>query len=361
MTLITFLIILAALILVHEFGHFFVAKKADIRVDEFGFGFPPRLWSKKRGETLYSFNLIPFGGYVKIFGERITDEAVSGPDSKRSFVNKNRAVQAAVLVAGVAANFLFAWLLLGFGFLRGMPASINERLGAENFSDVKTIITFVAPDSPAAKAGLKGGDAIVSVAEGGLFLEENKPEVIARFIEGKSLAIKVSRLNNELELAVAPEVLPGQRVPMIGIGMTEAGILKLPLIPAFLEGARTTLNLAKGTSVGFYFFLKGLFVGETSISDLTGPVGIAGLVGEARKLGLSYLISFTAFISVNLAILNLLPLPALDGGRLLFVLIESVSRRRIPARIANALNSLGFALLLALMVVVTYRDIIRLF
>ena len=137
--------------------------------------------------------------------------------------------------------------------------------------------------------------------------------------------------------------------------------MKLPLIPAFLEGARTTLNLAKGTSVGFYFFLKGLFVGETSISDLTGPVGIAGLVGEARKLGLSYLISFTAFISVNLAILNLLPLPALDGGRLLFVLIESVSRRRIPARIANALNSLGFALLLALMVVVTYRDIIRLF
>src|SRR3989338_3467160 len=147
MTLITFLIILAALILVHEFGHFFVAKKADIRVDEFGFGCPPRLWSKKRGETLYYFNLIPFGGYVKIFGERITDEAVSGPDSKRSFVNKNRAVQAAVLVAGVAANFLFAWLLLGFGFLRGMPASINERLGAENFSDVKTIITFVAPDS----------------------------------------------------------------------------------------------------------------------------------------------------------------------------------------------------------------------
>lgn len=364
MTLITFLIILAALVLVHEFGHFIIAKKGGVRVDEFGFGFPPRLWSMKRGGTLYSLNLIPFGGYVKIFGEQITDETVSGPNSEQSFVNKNRAIQAAILFAGVAANFIFAWLLLGFGFIGGMPAPIDSRFGAESFSDIKTIITFVAPDSPAESAGLKGGDAIVSVAEGGLSLGENKPEAIARFIEereGKSLAIKVSRLNQELEFAVSPKILKGQSVSMIGIGMMEAGILKLPIVPAFAEGARSAVNLAKETSIGIFYFLKGLFSGETSVADLTGPVGIAGLVGEARELGFSYLVSFTAFISINLAILNLLPFPALDGGRLLFVLIESVSRRRIPAKIANAFNSVGFALLLALMVVVTYRDIIKLF
>src|ERR1035437_2667355 len=166
MSIVIFIIILLVLVLVHESGHFFTAKGFGIRVDEFGFGFPPKLFSIKRGETEYTFNALPFGGFVKIFGENPDEENTNGPDVERSFVNKAKWKQAIVLFAGVFFNFLLAWLLFSFGFMSGLPSSINDNLKGYDIKNVNLTVVTVAPKSPALSAGLMSGDKIVSVTSG---------------------------------------------------------------------------------------------------------------------------------------------------------------------------------------------------
>src|SRR3989338_4010004 len=166
MNILIFLIILLVLVLVHEFGHFFTAKRFGIRVDEFGFGFPPKLFGFKKGETEYSFNLLPIGGFVKIFGENPEEEQSLygvGPDEDRKFYNKAKWKQAIVLFAGVFANFLLAWLLFSFGFMSGLPTSVNSEIGNSKLTDINLVIISVATESPAEKAGLRSGDKIISI------------------------------------------------------------------------------------------------------------------------------------------------------------------------------------------------------
>ena len=364
MTVLIFIIILALLVLVHELGHFIVAKASGIRVDEFGLGFPPRMFGKKIGETIYSINWIPFGGFVKIFGENPDVESTTGPDASRSFVNKNRAIQAAVLVAGVAFNMIFAWLLISAGFMVGLPTSTSDASDPSKIQNVRLTVTAVLPESPAAKAGIKAGDTLASLAVGEDLAAIMQPETVQRFIEehqNEEITLVHKRGTDVLTTKVMPAegFIDGRK--SIGIAMDEIGTLKLSLLPALGRGAETAFGLAKAITVGFVSFIAEIFQGQAKLSDLSGPVGIAGLVGDARALGFIYLLTFTAFISVNLAVLNLMPFPALDGGRLLFVAIETVIRRRIKPEIANAVNGIGFALLILLMVVVTFRDITKLF
>ncbi len=364
MTVILFLIILAVLVLVHELGHFLVAKAAGIRVDEFGLGFPPRLFGKKIGETVYSINLVPFGGFVKIFGENPDEESIAGPDAARSFVNKNRAIQAGVLVAGVTCNILFAWLLLSAGFVSGLPVSAQEPHEGLSIENVQLTVTNVLPGSPAQKVGLKAGDVIVSLKTGQETIANPNPLAVQQFIEkhqDEELTLLYSRGTKSGEVKVSPKEDPELNRKTIGIAMDEVGIVKFPLGQALIKGAATTIGIAKAITVGFFNFISQIFHGEAKLSDISGPVGIAHMVGDARELGLMYLLTFTAFISINLAVLNLMPFPALDGGRLLFVAIEAVVRRRINAKVANMVNAVGFALLILLMVVVTYRDIVKMF
>src|SRR3990167_1683038 len=187
MSIIIFIIILLVLVLVHEFGHFFTAKKFGIRVDEFGFGFPPKLFGKKYGETEYTVNLLPIGGFVKIFGED-----PNGPDRERSFVHKAKWKQAIVLVAGVAANFLLAWLLFSFGFMSGLPASVGSEIGGTKLNDVNLVVLSVLPDSPAETAGLKAGDKIVDIRNGDNSTTYISPATVKSFIlssEGKEIDI----------------------------------------------------------------------------------------------------------------------------------------------------------------------------
>ena len=363
MNIIIFLIILLVLVVSHEWGHFIVAKKAGIRVDEFAFGMKPRIFSIKRGETEYSLNALPIGGYVKIFGENPDDESMNGPDSKRSFVNKPKYIQAAVLFAGVAMNFLVAWLLLSVGFMSGLPTSAGSAPQGTTLHNQVLTITSVNVGSPAEQAGLKVGDKIREMKTKDDSTETPSTATVQYFVKKHSTeAIQVSftRGSEAKKAIVTPEINKDTNTPMIGISMDIIGMLKLPVHKALWEGLKLSWNLVVATFSGFYNLIHDGLTGNGNLSAITGPVGIVGVVGDAAEFGFIYLLSFTALISINLAVINLIPFPALDGGRLLFLLIEKIKGSRIKPKIANTINVIGFGLLMILMVVITYHDIVKL-
>lgn len=363
MNILIFLIILLVLVLVHEFGHFYSAKKFGIRVDEFGFGFPPKLFSKKYGETEYSFNALPFGGFVKIFGENPDEENTTGPDAARSFVNKPKWQQAIVLLAGILANFILAWLLFSFGFMFGLPTSVGSTKDYE-IKDVNLVVVSVAHDSPAEKAGLKTGDKIVFIKSGDLSTTFISPETVKSFVanSGKDgIEITYQRGVNSTDVVILPEKSEVDSKPVIGIAMDQIGIVKLPFFQAFKEGMVFTWSVTKGTVVGLYNLVVDGLRGQGSFAGVAGPVGLVGIVGDASKFGFAYLLSFTALISINLAVINIIPFPALDGGRLFFLLIEKIKGSRMSPKIANTANIIGFGILIILMLWVTYHDVVKLF
>jgi regulator of sigma E protease len=354
MTVIIFLIVLAVLIFVHELGHFVFARLCGIRVDAFKIGFGPKIFSWRRGETEYGINWIPFGGYVKIHGENPDEDSMHGPDASRSFVNKPRWRQVIVLVAGVLFNVLFAWVLYTGLFAHGVTATTDGFEGySADFSDPRIMVTDVLPASPAAQAGIMTGDILpgqdISAVQNEIDMSGGKP-----------IALRYSRSGTAEIATVTPVTgLVSDRYA-IGIAMNNVVDMRLPFFIAVYEGAHYALVMLRDTAVGLYSFIINIFQGTANFSDISGPVGIAGIVGSAAKLGFTYLLMVTALISINLAIVNLIPFPALDGGRILFVLIEGVIRRRISPRFTNTVNAIGFVLLMILMVVVTYKDIARL-
>lgn len=365
MSIFLFFVILLVLVLVHEFGHFIVAKKNGIRVDEFGFGFPPKLFGKKWGETIYSFNLIPFGGFVKIFGENPDDESISGPDKERSFVNKPKYIQAAVLFAGVFFNFLLAWLLLSFGFMSGLPTSLASSPKGTVLENQNLVITGVTKDSPAELGGLKTGDKILSLTSEQEVLTDGNltPEAVQTFISSKlnqEIGFTVGRGETEEKILVTTKEGMVAGKAMVGIGLDTIGTLQLPVHKALWQGFKNTYTLTWHTALSLGKLAKDAVMGQADMSSITGPVGIVGIVGDAYQFGFAYLLSFAALISVNLAVINLIPFPALDGGRLLFLLIEKIKGSPIRPKIANMLNLAGFALLLILMGIVTWHDIAKL-
>ncbi len=381
MTVIIFIIVLAVLIFVHELGHFLAARANGIRVDEFKLGFGPRLVSWGKGETKYGINLIPFGGYVKIFGENPDDENTNGPDRARSFVHKKRYQQVIVLVAGVAFNFIFAWILYSGAFVSGVTATTDGFEGyKQNFSNARVMITDVSAGSPAEKAGIGMGDVVSEVkVPASVSSSSDKPVSVSTDISaaantltveavqnsinqsnGNPIQIHVLRKDVDVSITVSPVsgIVDGKYA--IGVALQNVADLRLPFFAAVYEGGRYTLMMTRDTAVGLYTFVANIFHGTAHLADVTGPVGIAGIVGSAATLGFTYLVMITALISINLGVINLIPFPALDGGRTLFVLIEGIARRRIPARFSNIVNAVGFALLMILMVVVTYKDIVKL-
>jgi len=363
MPVVLFIATIAVLVLVHELGHFLAAKRLGIRVDEFGLGFPPRLFGTKVGETVYSVNIIPFGGFVKIFGEKPGGRQLSDQDQKGSFSSKPKRVQAAVLFAGVAFNWLFAWFLISTGFVFGMPVPIEGYEGKGEIRDRRLLVVTVLPDSPAEAAGLRPGDVIKDLSTDSDTIQNPSAETVRRFIasrEGEKFDVRYRRGEAEGRVPVTPRFSAPDGRAIIGISMEEVGTLSLLPHKAFLEGAKTTVRVTGVVATELVDFIIESFRGQTSVSDITGPVGIVGLVGEAGSLGFIYLLSFVAFISINLAVLNLVPFPALDGGRLLFLAVEALLRRPIKPEIQNVSNAIGLAILLVFMAVVTYHDIARL-
>jgi len=363
MDILIFFVVLLVIILVHEFGHFIVAKKSGIRVDEFGFGFPPKLFGKKIGETEYTFNLLPIGGFVKIFGESPDKESISGPDSERSFVNKPKYIQAAVLAAGVMFNFLLACLIFITIYVVGAPYSTDNIPKGGVVENPHLTITGIETGAPAQLAGLNPGDVPLSLKSGGDILENPTDVGIQQFVAEHSqdeIIFAYRRGNTESFVSVIPIENEELGRPAIGIAMGEVGTLKLPFHRAILEGIKRTVILTGEVSLGLFELFKGLLSGNADFESVSGPVGIVNIVGDAAQIGIMSVMILTALISINLAIINLLPLPALDGGRLFFLLIEAITKKTIKPEIANAVNSIGFFLLLLLMAVVTYKDIVKL-
>ena len=370
MTILIFLGVLIVLILVHEFGHFIVAKKSGIRVDEFGIGFPPKIIGKKIGETEYTVNWLPLGGFVKIWGENPSEEDYEdSPENNRSFVQQPKYIQAAVLVAGVTMNILFAFVLYTVGYMIGMPTAVESLESAEHVRDIHLVVTSVLPESPALDK-LVPNDEIVALYTATDSLESTEQltaKEVSEFItssKGAEISFKVMRQDETQTITLQPQQGIFADEPErygAGISMSLVGVQSLPIHLAIVEGAQQTYTSFINIVVGLYGFFTGIVTGNSNFSDVTGPVGIVGLVGDAAALGFVWLISFSAFISLNLAVINLLPFPALDGGRLVLVGIEAITRKPINPNVATRLNQIGFIALLTLMAVVTFNDIVNLF
>lgn len=365
MSILIFIIILLVLVLVHEFGHFLTAKKFGIRVDEFGFGFPPKLFGKKYGETEYSINLLPIGGFVKIFGENPDEENTNGPDASRSFVNKPIWQQAIVLFAGIFSNFLLAWFLFSIGFMFGLPTSVGSEPKGYTVIDPHLVVISVLDQSPAEKSGLKSGDKIIFVKNKDDIVLDVNPDILKSFIiSNGNKEIEIGYIRGKSKIINNIKIIPitnYNNESSIGISMNEIGIIKLPILQAFKEGLKLDWFVTKGTVVGLYKLIEDSFIGKGSFDTITGPIGMVSIVGDAFQFSFVYLLSFAALISVNLAIINFIPFPALDGGRLFFLLIEKIKGSRLNPKFANTANMVGFIILIILMIFVTYHDVIKLF
>lgn len=361
MSIIIFFAVLFVLVLVHEWGHFIAARKTGMRVDEFAIGFPPRLFSVKKGETEYSFNALPIGGYVKIFGEN-PDEVMSEADKPRAFGSRPKWAQAVVLVAGVTMNIIFAWVLFFATLLIGTPTAVLE---SEASSAAKLYISDVVESSPLF-GQIVPGSIITSISSGSDVLNNPTPTTFTEFIqksESNSVAITYE-LKGEVKTAeVTPVkgIIEGQSDRYaVGVALAYVETKSASFLEALSGATSATYNSLIAITVGLGTLLAGAISGTADFTQVAGPIGIVGMVGDAATIGLTALLTFTAMISLNLAVINMLPIPALDGGRLLFVAIEAIIRRPIDPVWMGRVNLIGFALLMLLMIVVTWNDIVKL-
>lgn len=337
--MLTFLIViigLSLLILGHEAGHFLVAKMFGMKIDEFGIGFPPRIKAWQKGETAYSINWLPFGGFVKIAGEDGGGQTVLEPqDKKRYFFAQNAWRRAAVIAAGVIMNFVFGWLLISAVYMAGTPPILAIR--------------EVAPNSPAAAAGIKAGDLLKDFKTGNDFINfiGSHPQDAARFT--------VIRGGEEMQFAIVPQSRNG--TPRIGVALEEGGAPRMPALSALGQGFMASLQICRLTVTAFYELIKNLILHASLLEGVVGPVGIFSVANETSGFGLAYLFEMLALISLNLAVINLVPFPALDGGRLFLILVEKIKGSPISKKVEGAINSVGFAFLILLMALVTVRDV----
>ena len=360
MTILLVVGIFVALIVVHELGHFLVAKLFGVRVDEFGLGYPPRAFTFGTwGGTEYTLNWIPFGGFVKLFGE----EEERGLHGKGSFMDAPRTVQAMILVAGVGMNVLLAWGLFAWSFTLGIPQSVDAPLAGET---AHLYITNVLAGSPASAAGIIAGDEIVLLSDTKNTSTALTPNAVQAFIRdrgGKPLNLTYVRADATSTVVVRPAnaVVPqSEGRPALGVGLALVVVRMQTTPEAILSGARETWNVAGEVVAGLGQLITDSVTGKLNLQNVVGPVGIATFVGQAAHSGFGNLLRLVAFISMNLAVINLVPIPVLDGGRLLLLGIESLLRRPAPKVIVQFINTLGLALIIILMVAVTYHDIARL-
>lgn len=364
-TFLAFIFVFSLIVFVHEFGHFITARIFGVRVEEFAFGFPPRIWSKKGKKTEYAINLLPIGGYVRLFGE-------DGERSKEkdNLQNKKPWQKAVIFAAGVIMNFLLAWFLLTGFYLIGGKSFISGMEGHKGVINTQQVfVTDVVKGSPAEKNDLQKGDQIISVDGKEVSGYE---AVFAAVQEAKvggkkevALTIKRGDQLQEKKLATYTEKIQDGKnsieVERVGISMDAKGKIMTPFYLAPIVGIQEEVRIAKLTIVGFGGFFKQIFTEFRISQDVGGPIAIVQMSGNAARLGASALLQFVVILSVTLGVLNILPFPALDGGHILFLAIEKIMGREIPTSVKETINKIGFGLLLLLIAVVTFKDLTRIF
>ncbi|MDB5238378.1 MAG: hypothetical protein JWM46_648 [Candidatus Kaiserbacteria bacterium] len=363
MTILLVIAILVLLIVVHELGHFVAAKIFGVRVDEFGIGYPPRAFTLGTwGGTEYTINWIPFGGFVRLFGE---DSSVTR--GRGSFVDAKRWKQAIILVAGVSMNVIAAFVLFFGAYSIGILHVIDDQSSTDVPPGAELLVTDIVPGSPADASGLKAGDEVVRLADDSGSTAALTPDGVLQFVSahgGESIALTYLHAGTTTTASIIPAhavVTQDSGRPAIGVGLALVTKESLPFAQAVRAAGQSTYNTFQLVGQGLWTIIDGTIHGAPDLKNVTGPVGLVSVVGEASKSGIGYILSLAAFISVNLAVINLIPIPALDGGRLVIVALEAIMRRPAPRLAVQILNALGIFLILLLMVVVTYNDIARLF
>ena len=341
--IIIFLIVsIIILIIIHELGHFSAAKLMRVRVDEFGVGFPPKIFGKKFGETEYSVNAVPLGGFVRLYGEAGFADGEAITEKERSFSFQPASKRVLILAAGVVMNFILGWLILTAVFWIG--------------SKPRLFVTAVSPESPAAIAGFQNGDVLADFAKAADFInyvDAHRGELVSfRVIREDAAATPVM-------IQAVPRVQPPADEGALGVGISELGIERL----GFWNGLWTGLKRS-GIIFGAIFaalggLVKDLFSGGGVPEGIVGPVGIYAIASETSRFGYLYLLQIMAVISLNLAALNVLPIPALDGGRLLFIAIEKIKGSPVKRARENLSHLIGFLVVIALMIAITARDVIN--
>lgn len=345
LNLIYFVIVLGVIVLVHEFGHFIFAKMFGIYVYEFAIGMGPRLFHFKKGETEYSIRAIPIGGFCSLAGEDLDSDDDNNVPKDRRLQSKKIWQRFLVMFFGAGNNFILAFILL-LTIALGWGAVSNE-----------AVISELVKGNPAEKAGLKVGDKILEI--NGHNIKSSDDVSIYLQVEDKSkpVTFTIDRNGKEMDIDVKPvkEEVDGSTIYRVGIiseGEVEHG---------FIASIKYAFNKMGALFRQMIITFKGLFTGGLSVNQLSGPVGIYNIVGEQAEAGFQNLLYLTALLSINVGFINLIPLPAFDGGRILFLLIEKIKGSPIKPETENKIHTIGFILLLALMIYITFNDVLKLF
>lgn len=376
--IVIFIAVLVLLVLVHEFGHFLAAKKFKMFVEEFGFGFPPRIKGWRKGETLWSINAVPLGGFVKIAGEEGDDEKkefiatekitsqeetveiIDTPTKEVIIEEKTTVIDKAaeiprdrlfssrplwqrivVLISGVIMNLILGWLILVVVFSFGTKPVV--------------IVSQVSSDSPAYQAGIKAGDEIIGFSTADQFVEYVNQH------KGQQITLDVKLDQDTKQITVTPRKVVPQGEGPLGVGISSGGIEKEPFLKAFWDATKAAGELFALIFVLVIKMIVGIFRGENLFQYVSGPVGIFQATSQAAGLGIGYLANLVALISINLAAINIFPFPALDGGRVLFLIIEKIKGSPIKTSTQRLVNSIGFGLLILLVIAASVQDVTRIF
>lgn len=354
-TILLFLALLSVLVLAHEWGHYIAAKKAGMTVDEFGLGFPPRLFSYKRKDGMeVSINAIPLGGFVRIKGESGDDTSASD-----SFSSKSIPRRFVVLIAGVVMNLVAAAVIFTVGFMIGMPTVTEDAINGAIVKDAAIHVLEVVDGSPAATAGITVGDRLLSI-DGAVF-EDSAAARLSLAPAAAPHTLVLARGEEVLTVEVTPVYVDSIGREAVGVGLLETGTVRFPWYLAPWRGIEATISATTQIVVALYTLVANLVTHTPVNAEIAGPVGIAVVTGQVAKMGIAHLLQFAAMLSLNLAVLNALPIPALDGGRIAFLFIEAIRRKKASQKFEQTVHTIGFALLMLMVLVVTFRDIAGLF
>ncbi len=371
LSVLIFLVVLSVLVLAHEAGHYLAARICGVKADEFGYGFPPRAigfvktekgWKRVKNSerlsypnTIWSLNWLPLGGFVRLKGEM-----GEGAGDSDSFLAKKAWQKFFILSAGVAMNWILAAVIFSAGFTFGVPAELDGLPPSAIIADQRVEITDIVTGSAADKAGMKSGDYLVTINGEVAKDADAAREILGRQTQtGLGLTLEIKRQGQLITAQATPEYLEALKKPGLGVALANIGSVRFPFGLAIVQGVTVTAQYTGAIVQGFISLVKDLFGAHKLAGEVSGPIGIAVITGQVAGQGFWALMQFAALLSLNLAVINFLPIPALDGGRVLFVLIESLRRKRNNPNFEAAIHQVGFVALMILILLVTAQDLHR--